>query len=189
MGTGRPTGAGGPTGTGADARHDDGVAFRRPTLDDGKAVYDLVVESGVLEPNSPYAYLLLCSDFADGGVVAEREGDLVGFVMGYRPPPRPEALFVWQVGVHSSARGQGIGGRLLDALVRLTPDATHVEATVAPGNGPSRALFTAFARRWGAPCEVGEGFRTDHFPTPSDPSAPPHEPEERYRIGPLRRDS
>jgi len=161
---------------------DDGLRFRTLRLDDGRAVYELVTESGVLEPNSAYAYLLLCDDFGHAGVLAERpDGKPVGFVVGYRPPARPEALFVWQVGVHSSTRGQGVGGRLLDALAELNPDATHLEATVARDNEPSKRLFTAFARRWGAPCEISDRFLPEHFPGAN------HEAEDRYWIGPLER--
>jgi len=170
------------SGANAPKPAEDGVRFRTLSLDDGRTVFGLVQESGVLEANSAYAYLLLCSDFGDAGVIAEdSNGDALGFVVGYRPPTRPTTMFVWQVGVHSAARGRGIGGRLLDALFRLNPDATHLEATVAPSNEASKRLFTAFARCWGAPCEVGEGFVPAHFPGAN------HEAEERYRIGPVER--
>ena len=81
------------------------------------AVHKLVADSGVLDLNSTYAYVLLCTDFADSSIVAERDGRVCGFIGGYHPPQRPDVLFVWQVVVAASERGTGLGGAMLDALV------------------------------------------------------------------------
>ena len=91
--------------------------LRRPRAADGLAVHKLVADSGVLDLNSTYAYVLLCTDFADSSIVAERDGRVCGFIGGYHPPQRPDVLFVWQVVVAASERGTGLGGAMLDALV------------------------------------------------------------------------
>src|SRR5690606_41582845 len=67
----------------------------------------------------------------------------------YRPPARPEAVFVWQIGVHPRAQGQGLGRRLLLELLRrpAAADATHLEATVGVSNTASARLFQSVARR------------------------------------------
>lgn len=158
----------------------DPVRIRTGTPADAAAIWRLVGASGALEQNTAYAYVLLCSHFGRTCVVAEMDGAVVGFVAAYRPPVRPEAVFVWQVGVVDRARGRGIAGRMLDALVRLPAcrDVRFLEATVTPSNGPSQALFTAFARRHDAPCVVGDGFGPELFPGT-------HEAEHAYRIGPL----
>ena len=54
-------------------------------------VWRLVVEGGGLDANSPYLYLVMCSDFADTCRVAYDGDALVGFVVGYHPPTRPDA--------------------------------------------------------------------------------------------------
>ena len=66
-----------------------GIIFRKPTLEDGAAIWHLVKTTGRLDLNSAYLYLLLARDFADTCVVAAEGERLVGFVSGYRPPGRP----------------------------------------------------------------------------------------------------
>jgi len=166
-----------------ETREDDELHFRSPKRNDGAAVRQLVEDSGGLEPNTCYAYLLLCTHFADTCLVAERGGELVGFVAAYRPPSRPESIFVWQIGISPDARGEGLAKRLLQHLVSLPAcrDAIHLEATVAPSNLASQRLFKGFARDRGVDCQVGPGFHRHDF----GPLV--HEAEELFRIGPLRR--
>ncbi len=118
------------------------------------AIRDLAAQTQVLDLNSTYAYLLLVTDFAATSIVAERDGDLRGFITGYHPPPRPDVLFVWQVAVAPSEQGSGLASAMIDALVhRVRTDRrghpVTVEATVSPDNSASRAFFGAFARRHG----------------------------------------
>ncbi len=160
----------------------DGLTIRRPTVEDGPAVWRLVVEGGGLDPNSPYLYLVMCSDFADTCRVAYAGDDLVGFVVGYHPPTRPDAYFVWQVASAPAARGKGLGKRLIRAVLNDT-GARWLEATVTPSNAASRRLFASVARSLEAPLEWSDGFAADLFPTAGDA---PHEREDRLRIGPLR---
>jgi len=163
----------------------DGVRFRTPTVADGAAVWRLVTESGVLDPNSSYLYLLLCKDFAETCVIAEVAGRVVGFVTGYRPPSRPGSVFLWQVGVDASMRGHGLGKRLVSAFLQSpgAAGADTLETTISPSNTASRGLFGAIARDIGAEMQVGPGFTQADFPPEGD-----HEDEELYRIGPLQAD-
>src|SRR5690606_39864620 len=62
------------------------ITLRKPTKDDGYRLHQLVAECPPLDPNSIYCNLLQCSHFAETGVAAEKEGDLVGFISGYIPP-------------------------------------------------------------------------------------------------------
>lgn len=158
------------------------IDVRAAETTDGAAIWALAEELDSLETNSAYAYLLLCRDFGDSCRVAFADDRLVGFVVGYRPPRRPETLFVWQVGVHPEARGQGLASTLLREATSGPASAgvTCLEATVTPGNEASRALFRSFARAVGAPCEVTPLFEPRHFPVE-------HEAEELFRIGPFAR--
>jgi len=156
------------------------IVVRGALPSDGPAVHALIERVGTLELNSGYAYLLLCDHFGSTSVVAERDGQLLGTVLGYRPPSRPDAIFVWQVGVDPAARGTGLGKKLLRAFTR-TPGAAgarFLEATVAPSNAASRALFTSFARAESAPLAEQPGYGAPHLPMG-------HEPEPLLRIGPL----
>jgi len=157
------------------------VIVRPPTERDAAPLWHLLGRTGSLERNTCYAYLLLCTHFADTCLVAEEDGELRGFVLAYRPPASPEDVFVWQVGVAPEARGAGLAGRLLDALIErpACADAAYLTATVSPDNLPSRRLFHALARRRGVPCETSPGFSAGLF-------AGPHEDEHLLRIGPLK---
>lgn len=160
-------------------------SLRRPRSSDAPAIRKLVAESGVLELNSTYAYLLLCTDFAQTSIVADIDGHVQGFITGYQPPPRPDVLFVWQVAVAPTAQRGGLAAAMLDALVERVSSGNHagpltVEATVAPGNARSRAFFGAFARRHAVPLTEHAYFTADQL----DPDGT-HEDEPLLRIGPI----
>ncbi|MCK8514890.1 diaminobutyrate acetyltransferase [Methylonatrum kenyense] len=161
---------------------DASIKFRSPTIADGAEMWRVVTDSGVLDPNSCYMYLLLCKDFADTCVVAEHEGRVVGFVTGYRPPTRPDAIFLWQVGVDAAMRGCGLGKRLLAAFLQSSgaAGAARLETTISPSNEASKALFASVARSIGADMTVATGFTEADFPADGN-----HEAEELYLIGPL----
>lgn len=168
--------------TDSSAGGDAEPEIRPGRMADGAAVWRLVRASQVLDVNSSYAYLLFLDHFGHTSVVAEHDGRVVGFVTGFRPPLRPEVVFVWQVAVDSSMRGRGLARRMLDALVRLDGcrGIRYLETTVTPTNGPSRALFASFARGAEAEHRVTPYIGEELFPEPG------HEAEELHRIGPFR---
>lgn len=161
----------------------EGLRIDAPTVDDGAALWRIARDSGKLDLNSSYSYLLWCRDFAGTSVVARTDdGRPVGFVTGYVRPERPGTLLVWQVAVDSAQRGRGLAARLLDALAaRVAPGLgpLTVETTVTRDNTASERLFTSFAERHGAAVEREVLFAAGQFPDG------PHEPEVLFRIGPL----
>lgn len=162
------------------------ITFRAPAAADAVALWRLARDSGSLDLNSPYAYLLWCTDFVDTSVVAgpeERDDEVVGFVGGYRPPTDLDHAFVWQVAVASDQRGRGLGRRLLQAFLARpgNRDARWLTATVTPDNAASLALFEGFAADLGVGCHRSERFGTELFPAETGV----HQPELALRIGPL----
>jgi diaminobutyrate acetyltransferase len=159
----------------------DGVVMRDATLDDGAAMFELVKKAGVLDENSAYAYLMMADHFSETCVVAERNGEMIGFIIGFVPPSRPDTVFVWQIGVSPTARRMGLGKRMLNELIArdACDDVDYLEATVTPSNKASAALFRGFARSRSVPCAVSEGIPEDAFPGKG------HECEHLFRIGPL----
>jgi L-2,4-diaminobutyric acid acetyltransferase len=159
------------------------VTLRRPTDGDGYPLHQLVARCQPLDRNSVYCNLLQCTDFADTAIAAEdADGRLVGFISGYRPPSRPDTLFIWQVAVDAPMRGQGLALRMLLALVeRLASQGVrYLETTISPDNGASRALFERAFQRLNAPSSSRTLFsRAVHF-------AGLHEDEVLYRAGPFR---
>lgn len=135
-------------------------------------------DSGKLDLNSSYAYLLWCHDFADTSAVARVGDEVVGFVIGYRRQQAPDTVVVWQIAVDAGQRGRGTAAALLDALVRRT-GAQRVETTITPDNEASNKLFRSLADRWGAEMNVVGEFAADEFPDD-------HETEVLYRIGTFR---
>lgn len=161
------------------------LAICSPTIDDGPEMWRIARDSAALDVNSRYCYLLLARDFADTSVVAKAGAAVLGFITGYRRPVAPTTLLVWQVAVDAMARGRGLGGRMLDALVERVVGVTHVETTITPSNSASIALFTGFARRHGAPIRREELFGASLL---CADGAGEHEPEIKYRIGPIPAD-
>lgn len=156
--------------------------FRSARPADGASLWRLVQATGALEANTPYAYLLLASDFGSTCLLAEQDGEVVGAVIGYHPPEQARTAFVWQVGLLPRLHGQGLGLALLQRWIALpaNQDCTWVTATVDNANTASQALFKRFAAQHGAPCEIRPHFTADLFPVE-------HPAEPLYRIGPLQR--
>lgn len=152
-----------------------------PVASDGSAISACVHDCPPLEPNSVYAYVLFCNDFAESCVVARDAAGVVGFVIGYPPPPRRNTVFVWQIGVHPRARGHGLGRRMLKFLANTstTGGIQYVEATVAPSNCTSRRMFEGFAQSCGAEFTIAPHFEASIF------GARTHEAEHLLRIGPI----
>jgi L-2,4-diaminobutyric acid acetyltransferase len=154
---------------------------RRPTIDDAPAVHHLIAACPPLDCNSRYAYLLICRDFADSCILAEdNTGRPIGVITGYRPPNRPDTLFVWQVAVHPASRGQGLARHMLESLLDrpIHQDVRWVEATVGPQNTASRALFASLASSRDVNLSAEPLFDTDVLGSG-------HEPEWLHRIGPM----
>lgn len=150
-------------------------------------MWRLVKETGVLDLNSPYAYLLVAEHFGDTSVVAELpDGAIAGFVSAYCPPRKDDTVFVWQVGVAEAGRGRGVATRMLMDIVKRDAcrHVHYLDTTIGPSNEASMALFRGFARRLGADIERSELFPAEAFPGGAD-----HEPEILFRIGPFTREA
>lgn len=154
------------------------LAIRPLEPRDGAAIWALARESETLDLNSPYAYLMWAREYGESSCLAETDGQPAGFVMGLRPPQRPDTLFVWQVAVAHDRRGKGLARRMVTELAR-SMGARYVEATVTPSNHASAALFRGLAQRLGSPCTEQTYLPADAFPVTD------HEEEVLFRIGPL----
>ncbi|WOS66942.1 diaminobutyrate--2-oxoglutarate transaminase [Sinorhizobium fredii] len=160
-----------------------GVTFRTPTDNLAADVWDLIALCPQLDRNSLYCELLLCTDFADTCVVAERAGEVVGWLAAYRRPSEPSTLFIWQIAVHPKVRNTGVGkGLIISALNRPSCESvTHIKATVTLSNRASKLLFAGVARDLCAPIREALCFDRDiHFKGQ-------HESEHTIAIGPVVR--
>ena len=140
------------------------LQIRPPSLADGADMWRLARDSGTLDLNTSYAYLLLARDFAASSRLALQDGEAVGFVLGYLRPTAPGTLFIWQIAVDASQRGKQVAGRMLDALLEDLPQVTQLETTITEDNTASQRLFAAFARRHGAEERIEPLITEQHFP-------------------------
>lgn len=156
---------------------DSDAVFRVPTAADGYRMWEIARDSGVLDVNSEYAYVLWGAEFAESSIVVEVEGRVVGFVTGFLRPSEPDSIFVWQVGVDADQRGKGLAARLLHGLMdRLTDrGVVRLRTTISPDNEASQRTFGAVARDRGMTLS-----REDYLS--ADLLGEGHEPEDLYTI-------
>jgi L-2,4-diaminobutyric acid acetyltransferase len=141
------------------------IIIRPPSLNDGAAITRLVKESQTLDVNSSYLYFLLSDHFSQTCAIAELDQRPVGFVTAYRLPNDPSVLFVWQVAVDPSMRGQGLALRLLQNLAARDwfEQIQQVQCTISPSNKASNALFAKWANQLGSKAEVSEYLTPAHL--------------------------
>lgn len=140
--------------------------LREPTTEDGPAIWELIRASKPLDENSVYCNLLQCDHFSETCVVAERAGEIVGWVSGYIMPNDTETLFIWQVAVSEKARGTGLGGLMLQCLRdrEICKNVTRFQTTITGENEASWALFRKFASDQGTKLDAQPYFtQTEHF--------------------------
>ena len=140
--------------------------LRKPVPEDGMSVFRLVASCPPLDPNSAYCNLLQCSHFANTSVAAIDAEGLVGFISAYVIPERIDTLFVWQVAVAETARGQGLAKNMLwHILARQECDEIkHIETTITQSNEASRNLFRSLAKDLNTEIEETVMFdRNTHF--------------------------
>lgn len=139
--------------------------LRKPTATDGADIWALVKSCKPLDENSMYANLIQSDHFRDTCVVAELDGQIVGWISGHMIPDE-DALFVWQVAVSEKARGMGLGKLMLAELIErdACDGATSLKTTITKDNAASWALFRSFARSIGGTLTDAPHFhRHEHF--------------------------
>lgn len=141
------------------------LCLRKPRTTDGSDIWALVKSCKPLDENSMYCNLVQAEHFRDTCVVAEMDGEIVGWISGHMIPDR-NTLFVWQVAVSAQARGMGLGKKmLLDLIERdACDDATKLATTITRDNDASWALFRSFARAIGGTLDAAAHYESEaHF--------------------------
>jgi diaminobutyrate acetyltransferase len=156
------------------------ITFRHPCLDDGAEIFQLIKDCPPLDVNSQYYYHIICDDFSETSVVAELDGQIVGFISGYLKPQKTNHLFIWQVAVSEKARGKKLASTMLEWITKQSRcnDITVLETTISPSNLASQNLFLRFAEKRDASVNTSVYLDASHFG--SDLNS--HEDEILYRI-------
>ncbi|BFM50968.1 diaminobutyrate acetyltransferase [Marinomonas sp. THO17] len=149
------------------------IVFKQPLPEDGASVFSLIENCPPLDINSMYCNLLQTSHFADTCVLAKRPNSqgLIGFVSGYLLPGDKSTLFIWQVAVSASARGEGLAKKMIMNLLAREQCAQvkRLHTTITKNNQASWALFRSLAKTLKA--EINESIQFDqqrHFNSQHD---------------------
>lgn len=163
----------------------DQISFRHPQSSDGYAINQLIEACPPLDTNSVYCNLLQCSHFSDTCVVAELDGEIVGWVSAYLEPKQTDNLFVWQMAVSEKARGCALSQRMLTFLLSQ-PQCSHVrfiDTTITADNSASRRVFKKLADNLNTECVESVMFSKEvHF-------GGKHDDEFLFHIGPFSADN
>lgn len=87
--------------------------------------------------------------FAETSVVAERDGALVGFLIGFLSPGRADEAYIHFVGVHPEERRRGVARLLYERFFARSREAGRrvVRCVTTPTNSPSIAFHAAMGFR------------------------------------------
>jgi ribosomal protein S18 acetylase RimI-like enzyme len=91
--------------------------------------------------------------------IAESDGELAGFLIGFLSPSRPDAAYIHFVGVHPGLRGAGLARTLYERFFALAREHGRplVSAITAPQNAGSIAFHTALGFTVTAPIPDYDG--------------------------------
>ena len=158
------------------------IQLRKPSLNDGAAIYNLIKRSKPLDLNSLYCYLIICEHFNETSIVVQLESEITGFISAYIHPKKEDTLFIWQVAVDTSMRKKGLAMRMVMAILGrdVSIKIRYIETTVSPSNEPSSRFFHSLA------LSLRTELKQETFITESMFGDENHEDEVLYRIGPFR---
>ena len=96
---------------------------------------------------------LFFEHFTDTSFAAERDGELAGFLVGFRSQSRPGEAYIHFVGIHPGERGHGLGRELYERFfdAARAGGCDRVRAVTSPVNRGS----VAFHQRMGFDIEPG----------------------------------
>jgi len=159
---------------------DETLVFRIPTVDDGQLLYKLAKESGGLDVNSEYAYLLLGTHFSKTCTIMEKDSRPLGFVSAYLLQNYPDTLFIWQIAVDQKYKKRGLAKTMIKSILDRSFGQTirYLQASVTPSNIASQNLFKSLSRDLGTELKRYPLFDKDMF-------SESHEEEFLVQIGPI----
>jgi ribosomal protein S18 acetylase RimI-like enzyme len=122
----------------------------------GPADYDAIVAAADPWWGRPVAAALprlFLDHFSGSSLVAEDDGDLVGFLVGFMSPGPPAEAYIHFAGVHPGYRGTGLARRLYEQfLAAARADGRRVvRAITSPANDGSIRFHRAMGFTVGGP--------------------------------------
>ncbi|MBF0289372.1 MAG: diaminobutyrate acetyltransferase [SAR324 cluster bacterium] len=127
------------------------IKFRQPTLNDGIGIRQLVSTFQPNELNSAYFYYLVCKHFFETSLLAEEQGNIIGFIFSYIPPQKPDALFVAHIMVSETRRREGIASSMMSHLLEqshIIPKIEYLETALTSTNYAAVRLFHRVSQKY-----------------------------------------
>lgn len=158
------------------------ITIRRPKIEDGKQIWNLIHRTGNLDLNSEYCYFMLSDLFRQQCAVicSDEEAEILGFASCILRPDSPKTLFVWQICIDQKLQKRGLAKRVLKHIIENQDHRVeYVEATISEDNTSSRALFSSLAKDYHAPISKDIYIESGQFNSG-------HESEFIYTIGKLK---
>jgi L-2,4-diaminobutyric acid acetyltransferase len=136
------------------------MMIRLMKQEDFSQVHEVVRATKLLDVHTVYTYWVMTSISPELMLVADKGGEISGFIAGFGPYKESHSAFIWQLGVLPKKRGLlGLGMALLQNFHNRSQRLGFRKYvfTIAPGNNKSRRLLAKFAQHLGAVMiEVGE---------------------------------
>jgi len=122
----------------------DGPAVRPARPEDFDTIVTLLDEWWG-RPVSAGLTRLFLDHFCGTSLIAEHDGELAGFVVGFLSPAKPREAYIHYTGVAPRWRRTGLAGRLYEQFFQLARDndRTVVKAITSPQNTGSIAFHRA----------------------------------------------
>jgi ribosomal protein S18 acetylase RimI-like enzyme len=113
---------------------------------------------------------LFFEHFNTTSFIAERDGEIAGFLVGFFSPAHADEAYIHFVGVHPHHRGEGVGRMLYDRFFALMRG--HGRAVVRCVTSPVNAGSIGFHTRMGFAPKPSETNNADGVPYAADYDGP-----------------
>jgi phosphoribosylamine---glycine ligase len=125
------------------------VVIRHPEESEFIRVRDVIAECQPLIAHPIHFYKIILRYFNRTALVAELDGQLIGFTFCLESQNFPGRYFLWQIGVIPSCRYLGVGPMLVRTMEEEIGlrDGKEIEVTVEPDNPASLKLFEQLGYR------------------------------------------
>lgn len=112
------------------------IKIRTAEYNDVAEIYNLITAHSGLDINSEYFYHHMLIEHRHNCAVIHDKKFIHGFCISYFH--KPNSLFIWQLMVGESVRGQGFGWKIVDYVIRIAKP-KYASATVT--NKKTKSLF------------------------------------------------
>lgn len=145
------------------------MRFRTVTRDDYAPIIAVVDAWWGGRPMAAMLPKLFFEHFADTSLIAEADGEPVGFLIGFLSPALPSEAYIHFAGVHPDHRQRGVGRALYERFFQMAGEAgrRRVRCVTSPINTASVAFHRAMGFDAGGPA-VGD----DEVPIHKDYDGP-----------------